>query len=857
MANSRRVMANIPRLTRRPWEDVSRDLEEYLRKSKEAWSDGLPPGFNNLNPTVIAPDTVSSPGTEATGWAASDHAHFVAVATAVDLGAATSEGVASFLARSDHVHKRDLLFRVNDVDIGVRGAGNFVDTASFSWAGTDDAGSDEVEIRGTVLAAGIDHGGLGGLGDDDHLQYFLLAGRTGGQSAFGGTSGGGDLFLQGRDHASLGLIRVNSPMVFGPYEPSGEAYAFLYDATESFPGNFIGGGLNMSGDLTFNTSVFIYESFRGAPTITAAANPGFAAYTVLQALPQLVAGPGAGNNPLQALILNAGATIRQPFSGTRTVAAVAAINFASTLNGAANGAVLNCTNWTGMTVQPNWNTVSGSTINFGAIRGVWCRNPGQALFGQSLGTERLGSYVGLEVDDITLNNAGGNAVRVAVRSAINDGTNKFFLVNNGTANSLFANSDALFYDAGAVVFGTGQDVRLEWDGTAGLLDFNPAVGEDLFFAFGVVSGKPTYLFEAESFGVSETNYTQIRFGFDRYAFGQTGVIGNQVGLFVAPNRTADVAGGWSDYLLTQGGNLNIGTFAMSDVAAWTINQISLDNTAGSIASLDTLVIGGMTTSNPGITVTERAALRVTGRFKQRGSIQYPPINPSALSAGDNDDWAGLLTGSPNNNGRYWARVSGNATTSTITGIDATAVQDGDTFELTNVGTENLLVENEGTGSVAANRIITGQGGSIAPNFVLGADRSMTLRYDGTSSRWRVTTPPGAVAPLSGHWKFDNSTTMADPGSGDFRNNNATLASVTSIAISDISFRGGDASNIISALASGDQLYLQNQSDGAEFMVFDITAVTDNGTWFQIDGTAGDVGNAFSNNAEFNILFIFA
>jgi hypothetical protein len=41
----------------------------------------------------------------------------------------------------------------------------------------------------------IDHGGLLGLVDDDHTQYLLLAGRAGGQTAYGGTATSDDLTL--------------------------------------------------------------------------------------------------------------------------------------------------------------------------------------------------------------------------------------------------------------------------------------------------------------------------------------------------------------------------------------------------------------------------------------------------------------------------------------------------------------------------------------------------------------------------------------------------------------------------------------------------------------------------------------
>jgi len=74
-----------------------------------------------------------------------------------------------------------------------------------------DAGENYVDWRTTALAAGVsaaDHGALGGLGDDDHTQYALLAGRSGGQTLIGGESAGDTLTLQ-----SCGDVIVNDNLV--------------------------------------------------------------------------------------------------------------------------------------------------------------------------------------------------------------------------------------------------------------------------------------------------------------------------------------------------------------------------------------------------------------------------------------------------------------------------------------------------------------------------------------------------------------------------------------------------------------------------------------------------------------------
>ncbi len=55
----------------------------------------------------------------------------------------------------------------------------------------------------------IDHGGLGRLSDDDHVQYALLAGRSGGQTIYGGTASGQRLKLRSTRHATKGSIDVD------------------------------------------------------------------------------------------------------------------------------------------------------------------------------------------------------------------------------------------------------------------------------------------------------------------------------------------------------------------------------------------------------------------------------------------------------------------------------------------------------------------------------------------------------------------------------------------------------------------------------------------------------------------------
>ena len=94
------------------------------------------------------------------------------------------------------------------------------------------------------------------------------------------------------------------------------------------------------------------------------------------------------------------------------------------------------------------------------------------------------------------------------------------------------------------------------------------------------------------------------------------------------------------------------------------------------------------------------------------------------------------------------------------------------------------------------------------------------------------------------WEFNTSTSMADPGTGNVRLNNATLASVTQIAVSALSASSGnpDVSDYItvwddSTSAVKGYLLIRESGAPATILVFSITGtITDNTTWLQIPVT---------------------
>lgn len=80
---------------------------------------------------------------------------------------------------------------------------DYDNTASGITATEVQAAIDEI-ITGTDV---LDHGLLDGRSDDDHLQYALLAGRSGGQALIGGTDASDNLDLFSTSDATKGLVR--------------------------------------------------------------------------------------------------------------------------------------------------------------------------------------------------------------------------------------------------------------------------------------------------------------------------------------------------------------------------------------------------------------------------------------------------------------------------------------------------------------------------------------------------------------------------------------------------------------------------------------------------------------------------
>lgn len=95
------------------------------------------------------------------------------------------------------------------------------------------------------------------------------------------------------------------------------------------------------------------------------------------------------------------------------------------------------------------------------------------------------------------------------------------------------------------------------------------------------------------------------------------------------------------------------------------------------------------------------------------------------------------------------------------------------------------------------------------------------------------------------YNFDSSTSMADPGTGEFRLNHGTLSSVTAIAISDTDLAGTDRDALLDAI-NGGYLELRRTELATSHARYKITAVSDSGTWHQLTVTHVASSGSFSN-----------
>jgi hypothetical protein len=200
---------------------------------------------------------------------------------------------------------------------------------------------------------------------------------------------------------------------------------------------------------------------------------------------------------------------------------------------------------------------------------------------------------------------------------------------------------------------------------------------------------------------------------------------------------------------------------------------------------------------------------------------------------------------------------GNAGAQGLPGLDGNTIIYGGTAPSAAIGNDGDFYINTTThyiygpksfGTWPAGTSLIGPQGATGPTGATGSTGS--------------TGPTGLQGAQGGiRWNWSSTVTMADPGVGNLRFNNATLANVTQIAIDDQCAAPGnpDVSNFVLSWddsSSGQKGYLviQQSNDPATFLVFSITSITDNAGWTQINGNVAGSAGTFTNGTTLGVIF---
>jgi hypothetical protein len=137
---------------------------------------------------------------------------------------------------------------------------------------------------------------------------------------------------------------------------------------------------------------------------------------------------------------------------------------------------------------------------------------------------------------------------------------------------------------------------------------------------------------------------------------------------------------------------------------------------------------------------------------------------------------------------------------------------------------------------------------------LASTGELWVNTDGTTTGWELSGSGGA-SNVSIIWTFDTTTTAADPGSGNFRMNNATPGSVTALYVDSLNANGLDMDNFLGLVQIGDDIYIQQGNDATRALIFTVSSITDNTGWWTFGGTVAASVGALFDNAE-NCVFVF-
>jgi hypothetical protein len=191
-------------------------------------------------------------------------------------------------------------------------------------------------------------------------------------------------------------------------------------------------------------------------------------------------------------------------------------------------------------------------------------------------------------------------------------------------------------------------------------------------------------------------------------------------------------------------------------------------------------------------------------------------------------------------------------------VDAIVVHpDGETRVVDLAGSGTRMVVADADGDLSTQAIgsgTTGPTGLQGPQGFTGAAGPQGFTgTTGPQGPQGVTGHSGSNAPFSWKQTFDNSTTMADPGNGEFRLNNATQSSSTIIANDILDNQGTDISGTMFTMNDSTNtikghLRLEHDTDPTKWLLFNTTTRSSLGGWHEtvIANSGGSGTTPFTN-----------
>ncbi len=173
------------------------------------------------------------------------------------------------------------------------------------------------------------------------------------------------------------------------------------------------------------------------------------------------------------------------------------------------------------------------------------------------------------------------------------------------------------------------------------------------------------------------------------------------------------------------------------------------------------------------------------------------------------------------------------------------------------------IEGGSTDAAASAAAAAVSEGNAAGSAAAAAADAISTANDVVSTNADVVLAEAAASAAAIAFNFDSSIVLADPGTADLRFDNATVSSVTNLAVSANTGETGnpDMGAFIATwddstnLALRGTIVIRKDGEPATFAVFSVTAaITDNTTWLQIPVTFVDGFGTFSDTDALHIQF---